>query len=195
MLSSQCQFVKSKGEEVLLVSATAMDFVVAGVLHRWQGLGVRVCWGGYLLEDDRHSSRSTEASSPHQPVWWKRLPWHPHSSWNFQASCPHISLSRRRGVTMSECKQRWGPGGTSVEATSYARDVWVEKEPVLGRHLGFTQAGLHLTFSNNLTWTSITVGAIKAGGQGAQESTTLPITVFRLFHTGGYERVLEVKDW
>jgi len=95
---------------------------------------------------------------------------------------------------MSECKQRWGPGGPSVEAKSRAWDMWIEKDPVLGRHLGFSQVCPCLTFSSNLTLTSVTVGAVKTGGQGAQESTTLPVGVFKSFHTDGYRLVLEVKD-
>lgn len=95
---------------------------------------------------------------------------------------------------LSECKQRWGLGGTSVEAKSRAWDLWVEKAAVFGRHLGFSQACLCLTFSNNISLTTITVGAIKACGQGAQESTTLPIGLIMLFHTEVYGPVLKVKD-
>lgn len=47
---------------------------------------------------------------------------------------------------VSECKQRWGLGETSVEAKSRIRDLWVEKASVLGRHLGFSQAFLCLSF-------------------------------------------------
>lgn len=67
---------------------------------------------------------------------------------------------------MSECKQRWGQGWTSIEEKSHAQDVWVEKDPLPGRHLGFSSVCLCLTFPNNLTLTIIIVGAIQADGQG-----------------------------
>lgn len=84
--------------------------------------------------------------------------------------------------------------GTSAETRSHAQDAWVEEDPVLCRHFRFSQACLCLTFANSLTLSSITIGVIKAlGGQGAQESISLPMEVFRLLHAKGYGPVLEVK--
>lgn len=176
ILFSQCQFVKSKGEEVLLVAATATDLVASGVLHKWQGLGVCVCWGGlpsggWQAQLSQHEGFITPPTCVTEKVFLA-----PTQLLELSSLSPSHSLPRWR-VTTSECKQRWGLGGVSAEAKSPTRDMWVEKHPVLGRHLGFSQACLCLTFLNNLTLTRITVGAIKAGGQGAQESSTLPIGV------------------
>lgn len=41
---------------------------------------------------------------------------------------------------MSKCKQRCGLAGTSVAAKSHMQVAWVEKDPVRGRHLEFSQA-------------------------------------------------------
>lgn len=185
MLSSQYQFVKSKGEEVLLVTATAMDFwctpPVAGTRSVCVSEG-SPSWGWKAQLSQREGFITPPTCVTEKAVLAPtQLLKRSHLS-------PSCFSSRQRGATTSGHNRRWGWGGTSVEAKSHTWDMWVEKDPVLGRHLEFSQACLCLTFSNNLSLTSITVGAIKAGGQGPWESITLPIGVFRLCHMKGRDQ-------
>lgn len=180
MLSSQCQFVKSNGEEVLLVTATAMDFwctpPVAGTKSVCVSEG-SPSWG-WKAQLSQHEGFIT-----------------PPTCVTEKAVLAPTQLLRRSHLSPScfsfrgELQRLSTIGGGNWEGhllkQSHTRGTWVEKDPVLGRHLEFSQACLCLIFSNNLSLTSITVGAIKAGGQGPRESITLPIGVFRLCHAEG----------